>query len=129
MSRITSWRPWRNTGSREPRQATAPDPELQWCKYYNGEGRVEIWPSSADGNWRDKVIVSESFADPQAEPVTIDEEALEKHWPAWNDPSLMRQRAAGAQAEAESVRTWAANRIGLRGAPEAQPAEPEIEPT
>lgn len=39
--------------------------DLCWATYRNGEGRVEIRPC---GDWRDKVIVSESFAEgPQLE--------------------------------------------------------------
>lgn len=49
--------------------------------------------------------------------------AVEKHWAAWNDPPLMRQRAVDAAAEAEAERAWLEKRIGLRTAPAA-----EIEP-
>jgi len=55
------------TGQQAQREAAVPDADVQWSIYHNGEGRTEIWPSSADGNWRDKVIVADTFADPQAE--------------------------------------------------------------
>jgi hypothetical protein len=43
----------------------------------------------------------------------------------WNAPVLMEQRAADAAAEAESEAIWQESRIGLGGAPWA---EPEAEP-
>ena len=47
----------------------------------------------------------------------------------WNEPTLMQQRAADADAEAEAERIWEEARIGLRELPEAETDEPEIEPT
>jgi hypothetical protein len=40
---------------------------VQWAIYHDGEGGTRIWPCSADGNWKDKVIVSDTYAHPQAE--------------------------------------------------------------
>lgn len=58
------WRPWKNTGGRDRQQETVPDAEVLWAIYRDGAGGVQLWPL---GDWRDKVIESESFAHPQPE--------------------------------------------------------------
>jgi hypothetical protein len=62
------WRPWKNAGGRDRQPDVAPEAEVQWSESRFPGEPVRIWPSSADGRWRDKVILSESFADLNAEP-------------------------------------------------------------
>ena len=73
MSPARGWRPWKTTAARESAAAretlrarlagadrAAAAGELWWATFHNAEGRVEISPC---GDWRDKVIVAESFAE------------------------------------------------------------------
>ena len=70
--------------------------------------------------------IPDNNPDSQAEATEIKEaEALERYYAAWDDPVLEGQRAAYAAAEAESEAIWQESRIGLSGAPSA---EPEAEP-
>ena len=74
MSTARGWRPWTTAAVRESAAArerlrarlaeadrAAAAGELTWSTYRNGAGRIEITPC---GDWRDKVIISESFAEP-----------------------------------------------------------------
>ena len=60
-------RPWKNTGGRDQQHDAVPDADVQWSTFLVPGEPKQIWPSSADGNWRDKVILSESLAGPEPE--------------------------------------------------------------
>ena len=137
MSPAGWWRR-KNTAARKRLRArlmAADSGELSWCMYRDGSGGGYIFPC---GDWRDRVIESESFSAAQSDPgdraaEPEDSEAYERYLDEWNDPDLMKQRAADAVAEAECERIWNENRIGLRGCAAqecettAEVDEPEIE--